>query len=366
MRFRMPEISVLLPIYNAGPFLRPAIESILGQRSRDFELVLIDDGSTDGSADVAAACRDDRIRVVRHETNRGLAATLNEGLQLARGPLVARQDQDDLSHLDRLARQAEVFGREPSLALLGTRGHVIDEQDRHVGDVDRPLEPASVRWYSIVDNPFIHTSVMFRRDVVRDLGGYCERYAHSEDFELWSRVVRLHGAWNLPDRLISYRLRKESMTDRIDRPSDGGRRRAEFHRIIKEVVAENVRALRTSDLDPADAELLACYILGIDRRALDPFLDVFMRLLASYEMQDPAGTRTADFRWTLARQIDAIAYRVQPPSRMAAVRIFGRMLARRPRLITSLATARSLALVTVGHAARRRAGGLKAARSTVR
>src|SRR5262245_39666795 len=93
----MPEVTVLLPSYNAGPFLRPAIESILAQSYQDFELLVIDDASTDGSQEAVATFRDPRVRFVRHEANRGLGATLNEGLRLARGALIARQDCDDLS-----------------------------------------------------------------------------------------------------------------------------------------------------------------------------------------------------------------------------------------------------------------------------
>jgi hypothetical protein len=106
---------VLLPNYNAGAFLRPAIDSILAQDYQDFELLVIDDASSDGSQDGVSAYRDPRVRFVRHEVNRGLGATLNEGLRLARGALIARQDCDDLSSPARLGRQTAAFHAEPAL-----------------------------------------------------------------------------------------------------------------------------------------------------------------------------------------------------------------------------------------------------------
>lgn len=353
-----PAVSVLLPTHNGGPFLRAAIDSILAQSFRDFELIVIDDGSTDGSGAIVESYRDERVSLVRHQTNRGLAASLNEGLRCARAPLVARQDSDDLSGRERFANQLRMFADEPDLALVGTRAWLIDEHDRRLGVVDRCLEPASIGWYGLLDNPFIHTSVMFRTGVVRDaLHGYDESRGHSEDFDLWSRLLRGHRARNLSERLVSYRQRSSSMMGEVEHLQDGGARRDRFVRVVREVVAANVRAVCGSDtVSDDDAGLLSGYILGIEHRRLDAFLGAFLRLLSEYERAHPGLTRTPDFSRTLARQFDAIAYRVRPPSRRSALRVFGLALLERPRIAPYLAWLRSLALVTVGHAARRRAG----------
>lgn len=357
----MTAVSVLLPNYNAGAFLRPAIDSILGQTFRDLELIVIDDASTDGSAEIVGTYSDPRLRFIRHDTNRGLPATLNEGLAAASAPLVARQDCDDISHPDRLARQLEAFEREPALALVGTRADLIDERGDRVGIVDRCLEPTSIRWFGILDNPFIHSSVLFRADVVRDrLRGYDERRRHAEDFDLWSRLVREHRARNLPERLIRYRRRASSMMGEADAAQGTGARRADFELAVRETIAANVRATCGPDVPDADAALLAGFILGIDRHALDAFLDAFMRLLAAFRSRHGAEREDEDFMWTLARQFDAIAYRVQPPSRLASLRVFARALEAAPRVAGRLLNARSLALVTVGREARRRAGAARA------
>ena len=124
----MSLVTVLLPVYNGGPFLPRVLASLLAQTWRDFEVLVIDDGSSDGSAEIAAAHArsDPRVRVLRNERNLGLARTLNRGLDEARSPLVARQDVDDLSHPERLARQVAFLEAHAEVALVGAQGWEID------------------------------------------------------------------------------------------------------------------------------------------------------------------------------------------------------------------------------------------------
>ncbi len=138
-----PSISVLTTVYNAGRFFDASIRSILNQTFRDFEFLIVDDASTDGSAGVAGewARKDSRIRVIRNEANKGQTPCLNQGLALARGRWIARQDADDLSHPLRLTRQFEHVTLKPGTVLLGTNGRIIDEGDRLVGLLDAPLTP---------------------------------------------------------------------------------------------------------------------------------------------------------------------------------------------------------------------------------
>jgi hypothetical protein len=355
----VPEVTVLLPNYNAGPFLRPAIESILAQSYQDFELLVIDDASTDGSQEAVATFRDPRVRFVRHEANRGLGATLNEGLRLARGALIARQDCDDLSDAERLARQTDAFRAEPTLALIGSRALLIDEHGRRMGHVDRSLEPASIRWYGLLDSPFIHTSVMFRREVVLDgLGGYREGLSHSEDWDLWSRLIRVHQARNLPDRLVSYRERARSMTDRIERSSDEGQFRAGFRQVVREIVTANLAAAG-GDAASMDAGLMAGFVLGIPRDELRRFLGTFCRLLRDFRRTETGAAATPDFFWTLARQFDAIAYRVEPPSRLTALIVFATAVREEPRLLSAIPWTRAVALLAFGRESRRRLGSVR-------
>jgi glycosyltransferase involved in cell wall biosynthesis len=201
-----PQVSVVLPVYNGAADLAPAIDSILQQSFVDFELIAIDDGSTDGSAAILDGLRDPRVRIV-HQENRGLAAALNRGIALARGEYIARQDQDDLALPPRLARQVAFLKADPACALVGTRAEI------RVGDReperfhDHPADDAALRFELLFDSPFVHSSVMMRKSAVQAVGGYSTDPARQppEDYELWSRLARGHRLANLRERLTIYR-----------------------------------------------------------------------------------------------------------------------------------------------------------------
>jgi len=195
-------------VFNAGRFLDASIRSIVTQTFQDWEFLIVDDASTDGSAEIVEswAANDARIRAIRNSINKGQTPCLNQGLREARGTWIARQDADDLSHRLRLTRQFERVTVEPALALIGTCGRIIDGADRLSGLLDVPLTDESIRWSSALLNPFLHTSVMFRRDVVMDeCGGYDESFRISQDYDLWMRLTARRRSANLPGRLICYR-----------------------------------------------------------------------------------------------------------------------------------------------------------------
>src|SRR5471030_1969141 len=167
-----PVVSVVVPVYNDERFLREAIDSILAQTCRDFEFIVIDDGSTDESPSIVASYTDPRIRLIRTGAQSGVAAALNAGIRAASSDLIARQDADDVSEATRLERQIAAFRARPQLALLGTQATIVDASGAVRGRTERSLDVAALRWYALLDNPFIHTSVMIRRDVVDACGGY--------------------------------------------------------------------------------------------------------------------------------------------------------------------------------------------------
>ena len=227
-----PSVTVLMTSYNAGRFLDPAIRSIVNQTFRDWEFLIVDDCSTDGSVELAAAWteRDPRIRLVRNPANKGQTACLNQGLREARGKWIARQDADDLSHPLRLTRQFEAVTACPDLVLVGTSGRMIDGNDRLAGLLDVPSTTSLIRRMATFINPFLHTSVFFSTRVVRDdLGGYNERFRIAQDYDLWCRLVPEFASANLTARLVSYRhlassLSKSQSPRAFDEAREIGRR----------------------------------------------------------------------------------------------------------------------------------------------
>jgi len=252
-----PAVSVLMTVYNAGRFLDPSIRSILNQAFRNFEFLIVDDASTDDSRQVAEAWaqKDARIRVIRNETNKGQTPCLNQGLRLARGAWIARQDADDLSHATRLSEQHQFTTMRPEVVLLGSCGRIIDENDRLVGLLDAPLTHAEIAWTSPFLNPFMHTSVMFRTEIVREeFGGYDERFRISQDYDLWTRILAKHPAANLPQRLVAYRHLGTSL-------SKAGQSRAFAE--AEQVARREARRVFGRDLNEEEFALLASFREGL-------------------------------------------------------------------------------------------------------
>jgi len=209
-----PLISVILPVRNGEPYLADAVHSILNQSLADFELLAIDDGSTDGSASYLreAARRDCRVSVVSNR-NKGLVEALNLGLELARGEFIARMDADDVAASIRFERQIAFLNANPSVGVVGTALTLIDNRGHTIGVNDYPTDPAQVHAaLERMDCVVAHNSVMARRAVITSAGGYREAFRHGEDYDLWLRVIESHRIANLPERLMWYRWHANSVT----------------------------------------------------------------------------------------------------------------------------------------------------------
>jgi glycosyltransferase involved in cell wall biosynthesis len=213
-----PLISVIMPVYNGADYLSEAVDSILAQTLGDFEFIVIDDASTDETPRILAEYADPRLHIVTNPANLGLTRNLNSCIAMARGDLIARHDADDRSHPERFARQIAFLERNPDIAILGTQCRAVDSAGRPKRDrLKRPLWPGAVRWQSIIDNPFIHSTMMMRADVVKAEGGYDERFRTSQDAELWSRILRRHGGANLADVLLDFRIHEKSVSRAYNR-----------------------------------------------------------------------------------------------------------------------------------------------------
>lgn len=199
-----------MSVHNDRRYVQAAAESILRQSFEDFEFLVFDDGSTDGSGEFLAGLVDPRIRLVRNERNLGLTRSLNRGLNFAAGEFVARMDADDLAMPQRLAKQVEFLDAHPSVGVIGSARTLIDD----AGGVVVPLAPApetdlQIRWKCLLGNPFVHPSVMIRRGVLETHRlRYDESYRTAQDYELWSRVLQVTQGHNLADALLCYRLRQ--------------------------------------------------------------------------------------------------------------------------------------------------------------
>ncbi len=202
----VPTVSVIMAVYNGSSYVGAAIDSILAQTFADFELIVVDDGSTDATAQILESIGDPRLRLVRQD-NQGLAASLNHAISLARGKYLARHDHDDVSLPQRFAKQVAFLDAHPDYALLGTHTVIwVGDQPTDRGH-RHPADDPALRFQLLFDSYFVHGSVMMRRDAVVALGGYTLDRSRQppEDYELWSRIVRQHKVANLAEPLLIYR-----------------------------------------------------------------------------------------------------------------------------------------------------------------
>ncbi len=204
-----PAISVAMSVYNGERFLAEAIASVLAQSWRDFEFLLLDDGSCDGSLMIMQrfAVLDPRIRIISRE-NRGLVASLNQLLTEAKAPLIARMDADDVCLPERFTRQIGFFAANPQHGVVGSLTDDIDERGQPYAMVPAGHPLTHEAFLERIDSRgqlLAHPTVMYRRDVVLSVGGYHAAFRHCEDYDLWLRLAHRTQIANLPEQLLRYR-----------------------------------------------------------------------------------------------------------------------------------------------------------------
>jgi glycosyltransferase involved in cell wall biosynthesis len=209
-------------VRDGAPWVADAVASVLGQTDGDLELVVVDDGSTDATPALLAGVRDPRLRVVA-QPGAGLTRALGRALAEARAPLVARLDADDVALPERLARQRAFLAAHPEVGLLGTAAREVAASGREVRLVRPPETDAALRRALIRANPFVHSSVMARRDLVERAGGYDPTLPVAQDYDLWMRLARLTRLANLGEVLVVRRL----LPTRVSAVRDHARLRAE-------------------------------------------------------------------------------------------------------------------------------------------
>lgn len=283
-----PAVSVVMPVYNAARWLPAALDSLLGQSFTDFELLAVDDGSTDESLAILRRARDPRMRVLAGP-HRGVVAAMRRALAEARAPTVARADADDVSRPDRLERQVRFLGQHPEVAIVGAAAR---RQGRRLLS---PPDTARIRWTALYRNPFANPTLVFRRTSALAAGGYPEDHVHVDDYPFVSRLIDRFEAANLPDVLVEMTVHPASVSvvhsaaaiaesDRV--------RRGNLRRLVGDEPAVGALFfLLAGGLRPA----------GLDAADVAPLLD---RLRAAFTARygEPPGERRAFDRW-VARQL---------------------------------------------------------------
>lgn len=199
-------ITVLMPAYNPGPHFEAAVRSILSQRFANFELLILDDGTQDGSLDILASIADPRIRLMRNPRNLGLVETLNIGLREAKARYVARMDADDIAHPDRLAQQLAFMQAQPDVAICGTWSRTIGEGITS-WETHFPREHADIVCQMLFNTGLTHPTVMFDKLQLQRHGLVYEgQHPHAEDYDLWTRAAHVVRLANLPQVLLDYRV----------------------------------------------------------------------------------------------------------------------------------------------------------------
>jgi glycosyltransferase involved in cell wall biosynthesis len=210
---KSPLISVILPVFNSQEFVKESIESVLSQTFANFELIIIDDGSTDQSWNIVKSFKDPRIVLLKNERNSGVSLSTNIGIQVAKGEFIARMDADDISLPDRFEKQLNFLNTHPDVGVLSGAILPISPQGDKVGRITIPLEePYLIDFWLIFETVIKQPAVMIRKEVLTKVKGYDPAYKAAVDYELWTRLAKVTRCANLSDLLIYYRIHDKSIT----------------------------------------------------------------------------------------------------------------------------------------------------------
>ncbi len=271
-------LTVLMPVFNGGIYLKDSIQSILDQTFSNFELLIINDGSTDDSVATIKSIDDSRIRLIDNQQNQGLIATLNAGLALAKGKYIARQDADDISLPTRFEREIAILEADPDIALVGTNAIIIDKNSKPVGKSTLPSDDVEIRFRLLFKCGIFHTSVIFRKAVLdAHQLSYRADYIHVEDYKLWSEISRYGKLHMIADNLIHYRAHASSISSRF-------KKQQEMNAAL--VAQENISQLNIN-LSVEKAERLRNHFRTIKTTSdfIEEDISTFLEIIARFEQK---------------------------------------------------------------------------------
>lgn len=240
---KSPKVTFLMTVYNGEKYLKEAITSILNQTFKDFELVVIDDWSTDSSAEMVKSFNDPRIRLIRNRENLGPYKSSNIGLKLARGKFIARMDADDVSLPDRLENELSIIEKKNDIGMVACWITIVDENNDYIGEWHADREnnsPEEIYYTLFFKNCIAHSSVLFKKDIVVKLGGYNEAFRKSQDYELWIRLSKIAKIVKIKRELVIRREYDENTSLNV----------INQHRLHEErLFLKNIKALLSSNVN---------------------------------------------------------------------------------------------------------------------
>lgn len=209
-------VSVVMATHNGERFLKPAIESILNQSFTNFEFLIVNDYSSDQSPQILKefARKDRRIKIIHNSQNLGLTASLNKGLQVAQGKYIARMDDDDIALPTRLQKQYDFMEAHQEFALVGAMAEIMDETSKIIGEKKLALDYKCLKKKLLFNNQLVHSAWFLRASVLKEIGLYNEQFKKAQDYELLLRIAAKHSVCNLPEKLIKWRKRGDSLSFR--------------------------------------------------------------------------------------------------------------------------------------------------------
>ncbi len=231
-RSKAPLVSVIMPCFNAEKYVEAAIESILNQTFSDFELIIVDDGSSDASASIVKRYipKDPRIIYIYNNRNCGVVDSLNRGIEKARGTYIARMDADDISHPYRLAKQVTHMANHPKCVVCGTYIGLIDEDGKRIGLRAYDTKDELIRKNILLKSPFAHPSVVIKKETLLQNGVlYSKRFGRAEDYYLWMRLMPLGSFANIDEFLFDYRITSDSIKSKFAKETLKDTLRLKFH-----------------------------------------------------------------------------------------------------------------------------------------
>lgn len=244
MSSSQPLVSVIMPAYNAESYIEESILSLIHQTYQNWELIIVNDGSTDQTVEIARSFlkKDNRLRLINNETNEGLIVTRNKGLESAKGKYIANLDSDDIALPNRLKKQVAFLEKHQEYVLLGAGCIHIDKEGKKLAEVERNIPNTHLKSLLLFSNYFINSTVMFRTEEVKKVT-YQKGFAPAEDYELFSQIGKYGEIGNLPEPLVKYRIHDHNISSL---------KKEEQQKAISNIIKNQLQSL---GIIPSDNEL---------------------------------------------------------------------------------------------------------------